>query len=218
MTGCVIDLCLCVYVILWYRKYFNINCKNHRLFHFWIPNQNHQLNSPYSHCTISFVFAFAFKFTSLHYQFNGGYYISFFFCYFIYCGFPLLESSAFAFHFPSVIYRSNIMLRCYYVFSFDVSHQWNRFGHSHFITIPLYIRNQRKRKKSIHFYFFLLFIIQIWFIALFLFFSFVVLQFKWLSPKTTVSWLMSQFDRSLSLSLFPWVNGKLLMWWKSINK
>lgn len=57
-----------------------------------IADQNLQHNSPPVHSTASF----AFVFTSLYYQFNGGYYISFFLLlFFIYCGFPLLlESSA----------------------------------------------------------------------------------------------------------------------------
>lgn len=104
-----------------------------------------------------------------------------------------------AFHFPSVIYSNAIAT---IIFSFDVSHEWNWFGHSHFITIPLLLYMYRigKRKNS-HSYLFLP--LQTWFIACF--FSSVEQTIQMAFTKTTVAVGV----RNLVALNFDRENGKL---------
>lgn len=155
----------------------------------------------------------SFAFTTHHYQYNGG-------CFFVVVVIYLFRFSAtlvkcLTFHFSSVINRNLCVLYCY-IFSFDVSHEWNRFGHSHFITIPAICISHKKseEKKDIHFYFFLFihFKHSLWqfFFSSSSFWPAIQMAFT----KTTAV-AVGIVIRSLSISTETPEN---LTWWISINK
>lgn len=134
--------------------------------------------------------------------------------FFIYCGFPLLLESSASLSILRVSYTeaaAAAILRYlyHYVFSFDVSHQWNRFGHSHFITIPVY--SVHKRAKKSHSFLFL---------PLVRYSNMVYSTIFSLSSSTSLLGCNSNdFHQKPPLPQFDcWASDMLTMRWTSINK